>query len=158
MKILTIAVLGLLIIGCAKNTDPLVVKMQTVRDQNTLSKEDPMVDHEKAVRLYGAVSMQERRQRLGQYYTVLWNADAGVNKEISFEYQQGNSDEPASRKGEGQSESKVTLRGAAKAAPLFFVYSVRGARRKLRPFFCLVTSGNRKKSGTPKTPYRVSNI
>jgi hypothetical protein len=91
MKILTIAVLGLLIIGCAKNTDPLVVKMQTVRDQNTLSKEDPMVDHEKAVRLYGAVSMQERRQRLGQYYTVLWNADAGVNKEISFEYQQGNS-------------------------------------------------------------------
>ena len=91
MKILTIAVLGLLIIGCAKNTDPLVVKMQTVRDQNTLSKGDPMVDHEKAVRLYGAVSMQERRQRLGQYYTVLWNADAGVNKEISFEYQQGNS-------------------------------------------------------------------
>ena len=91
MKILTIAVLGLLIIGCAKNTDPLVVKMQTVRDQNTISKEDPMVDHEKAVRLYGAVSMQERRQRLGQYYTVLWNADAGVNKEISFEYQQGNS-------------------------------------------------------------------
>ena len=91
MKILTIAVLGLLIIGCAKNTEPLVVKMQTVRDQNTLSKEDPMVDHEKAVRLYGAVSMQERRQRLGQYYTVLWNADAGVNKEISFEYQQGNS-------------------------------------------------------------------
>jgi hypothetical protein len=91
MKILTIAVFGVLIIGCAKNTDPLVVKMQTVRDQNTLSKEDPMVDHEKAVRLYGAVSMQERRQRLGQYYTVLWNADAGVNKEISFEYQQGNS-------------------------------------------------------------------
>jgi hypothetical protein len=91
MKILTIAVLGFLIIGCAKNTDPLVVKMQTVRDQNTLNKEDPMVDHEKAVRLYGAVSMQERRQRLGQYYTILWNADVGVNKEISFEYQQANS-------------------------------------------------------------------
>lgn len=91
MKILTIAVLGFLIIGCAKNTDPLVVKMQIVRDQNTLNKEDPMVDHEKAIRLHGAVSMQERRQRLGQYYTVLWKADAGVNKEILFEYQQANS-------------------------------------------------------------------
>lgn len=91
MKILTIAVLGFLIIGCAKNMDPLVVKMQTVRDQNTFDKENPMVDHEKATRLHGAVSMQERRQRLGQYYTVLWKADAGVNKEISFEYQQANS-------------------------------------------------------------------
>jgi hypothetical protein len=89
MKFLSVAVLGFLIIGCAKTTDPLVVKMQTVRDQKTDDKEDPMIDHEKARRLYGAVSMEERRQRLGQYYTILWQLESGTNREILFEYQQG---------------------------------------------------------------------
>lgn len=50
-----------------------------------------MVMHEKSRRLYGAVSMEERRQRLGQYYTVLWNFEGGAKREILFEYQQGKS-------------------------------------------------------------------
>ena len=63
--------------------------MHTLRDQEVAEDGDPMARHENLRRLYGAVSMEERRQRLGQYYTVLWNAEAGVEKEVRFEYQQG---------------------------------------------------------------------
>lgn len=51
-----------------------------------------MVSMEQARRLYGAVSMTERRQRLGQYYTLIWHDPAGAGKgliELVFEYQQG---------------------------------------------------------------------
>ncbi len=89
MKLFFLCALGFLVIGCAKSTDPLVVKLQTVRDQEVNLNDDPMVTHEKSRRLYGAISMEERRQRLGQYYTVLWNLKDGGKKEILFEYQQG---------------------------------------------------------------------
>ncbi len=91
MKILSIAILSLLIIGCAKTTDPLIVKLQTVRDQGMDNEDDPMARHERVRRFHGAVSMEERAQKLGQYYTILWQAEAGVKKEILFEYQQANS-------------------------------------------------------------------
>lgn len=51
-----------------------------------------MVRMEKERRLHGAVSMAERRQRLGQYYTLIWRDSAGVNQgpvEVVFQYQQG---------------------------------------------------------------------
>lgn len=53
-----------------------------------------MVRMEKEHRLRGAVSMEERRQRLGQYYTLMWNDPGGVNSgpvELVFEYRQGKS-------------------------------------------------------------------
>jgi hypothetical protein len=51
-----------------------------------------MVRMEKGRRLRGAVSMEERRQRLGQYFTVLWSDPGGAGSggvEVHFEYQQG---------------------------------------------------------------------
>lgn len=51
-----------------------------------------MVRMEKARRLHGAVSMAERKQRLGQYYTLLWSDPAGAGQgpvEVVFQYQQG---------------------------------------------------------------------
>lgn len=51
-----------------------------------------MVRMEKQRLLRGAVSMEERRQRLGQYYTLLWSDPAGVKSgpvEVVFEYRQG---------------------------------------------------------------------
>ena len=91
MKLLSIAILSVLIIGCAKTTDPLIVKMQTVREQGMEGEDDPMARHERVRRFHGAVSMKERAQKLGQYYTILWQADAGAKKEILFEYQQAKS-------------------------------------------------------------------
>jgi len=91
MKTLSIIALGLLIIGCAKTSDSLIVKTQTIRDQKMERSENSMALHEKARRLHGAVSMEERRQRLGQYYTVLWELEGGGNREVLFEYLQGQS-------------------------------------------------------------------
>jgi hypothetical protein len=51
-----------------------------------------MVRMEKSRRLHGAVSMAERRQRLGQYYTLVWHDPEGVGQgevEVLFQYQQG---------------------------------------------------------------------
>ncbi len=51
-----------------------------------------MVNMEKARRLHGAVSMEERRGRLGQYYTLIWDDRNGVGQgevELVFQYQQG---------------------------------------------------------------------
>lgn len=78
--------------ACAGRQDALVVKQFQLRDQQRNTKDDPMVRMEKERRLHGAVSMEERRQRLGQYYTLLWQDEAGVGQgsvEVVFRYQQG---------------------------------------------------------------------
>lgn len=87
-SLLVVCLLG----ACAAPREPLVVKQFVLRDQVTRSVEDPMVRMEKARRLHGAVSMEERRGRLGQYYTMIWSDPAGVGRgevEVRFEYQQG---------------------------------------------------------------------
>lgn len=51
-----------------------------------------MVRMETLRRLHGAVTAVERRDRLGQYYTLIWNDPAGVGQgevEVVFQYQQG---------------------------------------------------------------------
>lgn len=49
-----------------------------------------MVKMEKARRLHGAVSMAERRGKLGQYFTLIWKDPAGEGAvELIFQYQQG---------------------------------------------------------------------
>lgn len=78
--------------GCAAEKEGLVVKQFYLRDQTDATSEEALVRGEKLRRLYGAVSMEERRGRLGQYYTVLWNDETGVGTgpvDVLFEYQQG---------------------------------------------------------------------
>ena len=78
--------------ACAGPPETLVVKQFVLRDQERETDEDPMVRMEKSRRLHGAVSMTERRQRLGQYYTLVWHDPEGAGKgavEAVFEYQQG---------------------------------------------------------------------
>lgn len=89
----------LLLAACSSQTEPLVVKQFTLRDQDGYKDNDPMVRNEKLRRLYGAVSLEERKGRLGQYYTALWNADSGAEKEIVFSYQQGGSKIKQMRRG-----------------------------------------------------------
>lgn len=63
-----------------------------LRDQQPTNADDPMVRMEKERHLRGAVSMAERRDRLGQYYTLLWNDPEGAGQgevQLIFEYQQG---------------------------------------------------------------------
>jgi hypothetical protein len=65
------------------------VKQFHLRDLSP-ADEDPMVRMEKERRLHGAVSMSERRARLGHYYTILWQdpSDAVKADEVVFEYRQ----------------------------------------------------------------------
>jgi hypothetical protein len=91
MKFLSVSAICIALAACSGSVEPLTVKQFTLRDQDTSVVDDPMVQNEKLRRLHGAVSLEERKQRLGQYYTVLWSADAGAEKEIVFRYQQGGS-------------------------------------------------------------------
>ena len=78
--------------ACTGPRDALVVKQFQLRDQNRNASDEPMVRMEKERRLRGAVSMEQRKERLGQYYTLIWSDPAGVGQggvEVIFEYQQG---------------------------------------------------------------------
>ncbi len=71
---------------------PLEVKTYLLRDQSHDEGGDPMARNERLRRLHGAVSMDERRARLGQYYSVSWHDAEGAGlapATVVFEYQQG---------------------------------------------------------------------
>lgn len=92
MKLLLLPLMAVLLAACAGPRNTLVVKQYVLRDQERSQVEEPMVRMEKSRRLHGAVSMAERRQRLGQYFTLLWYDPAGVGSgevELLFKYQQG---------------------------------------------------------------------
>ncbi len=82
----------LLLGACAGPTEPLAVKQFLLRDQVPKTADEPMARMEKSRRLRGAVSLEERRERLGQYYTLIWQDTAGAGQgevELIFQYQQG---------------------------------------------------------------------
>ena len=92
MKHLLLPLTAILLAACSGTPDSLVVKQYVLRDQERSDSEEPMVRMEKSRRLHGAVSMDERRQRLGQYYTLLWHDPVGAGSgevEVLFHYQQG---------------------------------------------------------------------
>jgi hypothetical protein len=92
LRIALLLVLATALTACSTGKGPLTVKTFVLRDQERDAGIDPWARMEKESRLRGAISMEERRQRLGQYYTVLWN-DPSIEKSapvtITFEYQQG---------------------------------------------------------------------
>jgi hypothetical protein len=92
MRLLPGLCLLLLLGSCAGPPETLVVKQHLLRDQARDSDDEPMVRMEKERRLRGAISMVERRQRLGQHYTILWSDPKGKGLgpvEVVFEYRQG---------------------------------------------------------------------
>lgn len=94
MKGLSCLLMAFILVACAGRPEVLEVKQFVLRDQERDRQDDPMVRMEKARRLHGAVSMAERRQRLGQYFTLLWSDPEGAGTgevEAVFEYQQGTS-------------------------------------------------------------------
>jgi hypothetical protein len=85
---------SLLLGACAGPREALVVKQFQLRDQTTSRSDEPMVKMEKLRRLHGSVSMAERAQKLGQYYTLVWNDGTGVGQgevQLILQYQQGGS-------------------------------------------------------------------
>jgi uncharacterized protein YcfL len=81
-----------LLVGCTGPHQALTVQQFQLLDQNTLITDEPMVAMEKQRRLHGAVSMAERQNRLGSYYSMYWNDAAGKGTgevKVTFQYQQG---------------------------------------------------------------------
>ncbi len=84
--------LALLLGACAGPPEALIVKQFQLRDQNPTETDEPFVRMEKERRLRGAVSLAERKEKLGQYYTLMWSDPAGTGQggvEVIFQYQQG---------------------------------------------------------------------
>jgi hypothetical protein len=92
MKPISSLLMALFLGACAGPPETLVVKQCRLREAGLTSEIEPMSRMEKERLLYGAVSSRERRQRLGQYYTLKWSDPAGVGKgavDLVFQYQQG---------------------------------------------------------------------
>jgi hypothetical protein len=92
VKFFSLFIFSLLLGACASSPGTLKVKQYHLRSEIILPADDPMMRMEKLRRLHGAVSAAERRERLGQYYTLTWNHPKGTGQgevEIRFDYQQG---------------------------------------------------------------------
>lgn len=92
MKFFSLFICALLLGGCASAPGTLSVKQFHLRSEIILPADDPMMRMEKLRRLHGAVSIAERRERLGQYYTLTWSDPKGSGRgdvEVRFDYQQG---------------------------------------------------------------------
>ncbi len=74
------------------NSDHLKVRQFHLRSTE-LADDAQMVRGEQAYRLRGAVTMEERKSRLGQYYTVSWKNDrpSGGPMKVVMDYQQATS-------------------------------------------------------------------
>jgi len=90
MRLILPGMLACLLVACTSTDRTLVVKQFTLRDSGNPDRDDPMVRGEIQQRMYGAVSDSERRDRLGQYYTVQWwdQSEVGSPAELVFDYQQ----------------------------------------------------------------------
>ena len=90
MKRVAIWFLAVVLGSCAGPAGrELTVRQFTMRDMNTSLGDDLLVRAEIRRHLYGAISPSERKDRLGQYFAVLWKDPAGAGPvEVVFEFQQ----------------------------------------------------------------------
>lgn len=92
MKIRQIGMLvgGMALASCGGSSPDLEVRPMHLRNLEIADENEPMIRNEQRRLFYGAVGVREQEQRLGHYYTVLWNNDdVGEPVEVRFDYQQG---------------------------------------------------------------------
>jgi len=91
VKFICILIPALLLVACGGSSKVLEVRQLHLRNEIIPLGEDPMAVMEKQRRLHGAISAADRRERLGQYYTLYWKDPAGAGKgevEVIFQFQQ----------------------------------------------------------------------
>jgi|TARA_B110000908_G_scaffold171743_1_gene235660 hypothetical protein len=64
---------SLSVIGCSTENQHLSVDKFTLRSIKIEDSDAAMVRGDQQKRLYGAVTIAEHKQRIGQYYTLSWN-------------------------------------------------------------------------------------
>ncbi len=71
-----VALIGLLALSsCANDNHNLCVDKFTLRSIKIEDTDHAMVRGDQQKRLYGAVSLEEHQQRIGQYYELIWDLD-----------------------------------------------------------------------------------
>lgn len=85
-----VALISALLLGSCGSPQVLDVRPLHLRDVGSDEGDDPMIRGERQRRFHGAIGVGEQGDRLGYYYTVLWNDDtSGGAGELVFEFQQG---------------------------------------------------------------------
>lgn len=87
--LVALALLGL--VSCGGRPEVLQVKQFHLREPDAEMGENEVVRSEKLKRLHGAVSLEERRERMGHYFGIRWDGPPGREDEeirLLFEYQQ----------------------------------------------------------------------
>ena len=84
--LLTVVILG----ACSSSPDEsLKVRQFHLREPDAADKKlAQMVRGEQMYRLKGAVTLEERKERLGDYYTVTWRARGAQPTHVVMDYQQ----------------------------------------------------------------------
>ncbi|SHK12242.1 hypothetical protein SAMN02745181_3322 [Rubritalea squalenifaciens DSM 18772] len=83
-----------LLVSCASDEPVLAVNKFHLRDAEVVGRDSAMIRGEQRRLLYGAVSMEEQKQRLGEYFTVRWKLDEGSamahhgDTQVILKYQQ----------------------------------------------------------------------
>lgn len=92
MNFFYILIPALLLGACAGSTKKLEVQQYHLRNEIIPTMAEPMGRMEKQRRLHGSVSAIDRRNKIGQYYTIKWHDPEGAGQgdvEVLFQYQQG---------------------------------------------------------------------
>ncbi len=118
MKLLLL-LLCLPMISCVTVKDGLTVKQYHLREDMFDEDDDLMVRGEVQRILHGAVTMEERKEKIGQYYHVIWKEEGQWPQpvELVFEYLQaasGSKVKTMVRKGnchEGQFDAYFSVAG-----------------------------------------------
>lgn len=88
-KFFVLMVPALALSSCA-DRQVLEVRPLHLREIGGDDGDDPMIRGERQRRMHGAISVAEQGEKLGYYYTVLWDdRSADEAGEVVFEFQQG---------------------------------------------------------------------
>jgi hypothetical protein len=92
MKLWKFSVLMIPVLAQLSCSAPQVLEVRPLhlREIGGDEGDDPMIRGEHQRRMHGAISVAEQGQKLGYYYTVLWDGSSGSGPgEVVFEFQQG---------------------------------------------------------------------
>lgn len=86
----SLLVLGSILLASCGTPSDLEVRPMHLRNLEIADENEPMIRGEQRRLLHGAIGVREQEQRLGHYYTVLWNnEEVGEPVRVKLEYQQG---------------------------------------------------------------------
>ena len=90
--LLSIAGAALLLNSCVATSGPVkITKVNPYHLESTLivDTDDQMVEFEHRRHLYGAVTSEEYRAKMGQYYSVFWKSTTKQSVTVRLDYRQG---------------------------------------------------------------------